>query len=161
MVLSHVRAMGRVCHGLSPAFRLQRRESWRGMRSENLDDLLSALVEHDPDRSIDLELAEPVPWGPSAALDTSQVDDLLREGLHQGVVDGQRQLGDGRSAWWSLVSLTVDGLRRLGQWPPAGGEHLPGPWDEGVWGTRDHPLLSELDASPPHADFLMGPEGQR
>jgi|AntDryMetagUQ889_1029465.scaffolds.fasta_scaffold18157_2 hypothetical protein len=62
-------------------------------------------------------------------------------------------------SWWSNICLTVDGLRRLGEWPPAGGEHLPGPWDNGVWGERDRSLLDELATSPPHADFLHGPEG--
>lgn len=81
----------------------------------------------------------------------------MQEGQHQGLLAGERREGAGDACWWSQVSLTVDGFRRLGQWPPEGGEHLPGPWNEGVWATSDRPLLSDLERDPPHHDFLFRP----
>lgn len=129
------------------------------MRAEDLDPLLSSLLERDPDQNLDLELTEPVPWEGQPSLNTSEVDQLLQEAKHEGFLGGERGEGDGSISWWSGIRLTVKGLRRLGQWPPDGGEHLPGRWDEGVWGDVDRPLLLEFATNPPHDGFLFGPEG--
>jgi hypothetical protein len=127
------------------------------MRAEDLDVVLSKLLELDPARNFDLELCEPVPWEGASDLTTDEVDRLLQEGQHQGLLGGERREGAGSTCWWSQVRLTVGGLRRLGQWPPVGGEHLPGPWEDGLWATVDRRVLSELATSPPHHGMLFAP----
>ncbi len=129
------------------------------MDAEGLDKLLLSLLDRDPDSNFDLKLTDPIPWEGDPSITSNDVDLLLQEARHQDLIEGERGEGDGSLSWWSGVRVTIEGLRRLGQWPPAGGEHLPGPWNEGVWGRLDRPLLSELATSPPNAGFLFKPEG--
>jgi hypothetical protein len=126
---------------------------------QRLDTVLESVLTLDPDRNFDLALSEPIPWPEQSSLDTREVDQLLREAEHRGLLDGERAEGDGSISWWTGVDLTVAGLRQLGQWPPLGGEHLPGPWDGGRWGGLDRPLLADLAAKPPRGDFIFGPAG--
>jgi hypothetical protein len=58
------------------------------------------------------------------------------------------------------VRLTVDGMRWLGQWPPAGREWEPGGWDTKFWGTRARPLLVRLRETPPQHGFYFKPIGE-
>jgi hypothetical protein len=108
--------------------------------------VLVGLVNRDPRVMIDLVFDEP-----SGIADTTgrQVDDVLLEAHHRGLLHGDRGEGDGSVAWWSSVSLTVAGLQSLGQWPPSDREWARGLWDEGYWGARARPLLAELRDNPP------------
>jgi hypothetical protein len=129
------------------------------MDQKALDKLLLRVLDSEPDESFELKLTEPAAWATDSSISSKEADLGLQEAQHQGLIEGQRGEGDGSISWWSNVRLTVEGLRRLGEWPPAGGEHLPGPWDKGVWGQVDRPLLVELAENPPHADFEFKPEG--
>ncbi len=88
------------------------------------------------------------------------VDDVLLEAERKRWIVGQRDEGDGSIAWWSTPRLTVDGLRGLGDWPPAGRENEPGVWDDGHWGRRARPLLESLHAEPPAHGFYFKPVGE-
>lgn len=129
------------------------------MDPKALDNLLLRVLDRDPDEGFELALTEPTAWLDDSSISSKEVDLLLQEAEHRALLEGERGEGDGSVSWWSNVRLTVEGLRRLGEWPPAGGGRVTGPWGEGLWGRVDRPLLEELEDNPPHADFELKPVG--
>lgn len=114
---------------------------------------LRTLAERDSRSSLSFELDAPAPLGPGAG---RQLHATLREAKHQGLLTGD--LSDhGSEVAWFMPRLTLQALRALGEWPPAGGEMIPGRWDTGVWGERSKGVLRELASSPPRGDYLFGP----
>jgi hypothetical protein len=91
---------------------------------------------------------------------------LLGRDLHEALLEaragslivGDFSGGDGSQAIWFGVRLTIHGLRGLGEWPSEGGESLAGRWDQGVWGRRARPMLSEL-APLSSGAYVGGPLG--
>jgi hypothetical protein len=126
--------------------------TWSPLATETL----SALVEHDSRQTIELDFDAAADVAPDAT--GRAVNDVLLEAERRGWIVGQRDEGDGSIAWWSTLRLTVDGLRGLGDWPPAGREHELGVWDDGHWGAR--PLLESLHAKPPAHGFYLTPVGE-
>jgi hypothetical protein len=108
--------------------------------------VLLGLVDRDPRVIINLVFDEPSEISGATG---RQVDEVLLEAQHRGLLKGDRGEGDGSVAWWSRVSLTVIGLRSLGLWPPFERELESGLWDAGYWGARARPLLAELHDNPP------------
>jgi hypothetical protein len=90
------------------------------------------------------------------SLTGSQVDDLLLDAEHQGLVVGKRT-NYGAQQTWSQLRLTVHGLRWLGEWPPPGLEHHSGPWDDGYFGASAKPVLINLRDDPPRHNFENAP----
>ena len=125
--------------------------TWSPLATETL----SALVERDSRQTIELDFDAAADLVPDAT--GRAVDDVLLEAERRGWIVGQRDEGDGSIAWWSTLRLTVDGLRGLGDWPPAGREHELGGWDDGHWGRRARPLLESLHADPPAHGFYFKP----
>jgi len=128
--------------------------TWSPLATETL----SALVEHDSRQTIELDFDAAADVAPDAT--GRAVNDVLLEAERRGWIVGQRDEGDGSIAWWSTLRLTVDGLRGLGDWPPAGREHELGVWDDGHWGRRARPLLESLHAKPPAHGFYLTPVGE-
>jgi len=128
--------------------------TWSPLATETL----SALVEHDSRQTTKLDFDAAADVAPDAT--DRAVDDVLLEAERRGWIVGQRDEGDGSIAWWSTLRVTVDGLRGLGDWPPAGREHEPGVWDDGHWGRRARPLLESLHAEPPAHGFYFKPVGE-
>jgi hypothetical protein len=117
---------------------------------------LRALVERDSRRNLSFDLDAPAPLGLDGELTGREFNDVLREAKRQHLVTGE--LHDmGTSVAWFTLRPTLWALRALGEWPPAGGEALPGRWDEGVWGRRAKDALRELVERPPSGDYLFGP----
>lgn len=122
--------------------------------------LLEGLLSHDPFETLELHLAEPTRLDAIPGCDTREIDELLLHAQRDGLVSAShRHTGDGSIAHWFTLHLTVRGLRQIGQWPPVGGERVPGPWDEGVWGLEDRPVLRELGDSPGARAFILRPLG--
>lgn len=71
------------------------------------------------------------------------VDDIMREGLDRGLLRGDRT-DYGSMQRWERVQITALGLRFCREWPPAGREHQPGPWDAGRWGVEAKPFLERV-----------------
>lgn len=126
------------------------------MESERVDAVLCELVGRDTPTSLWLDPA--VDFGFSD-IPAHEVDAALREGVARNLAHGERATFAGSEVLWSNPRLRVEGLRHLGEWPPTGGEHLPGPWEDGYWGRRALPALRALSESPPHQGFVFGPEG--
>lgn len=121
-----------------------------------MDAVLHELVARDAPSDLSLEPnADPG----FAGIPAQEVDAALREALGRGLLDGERATFSGPEVLWSNPRLRVAGLRHLGEWPPAGGEHLPGPWDHRYWGQRALPALRDVRENPPYHGFLFGPYG--
>ena len=118
--------------------------------------VLSALGPRDVRATFALAVSEPTPWERDSTLDTRYVDQLLREARDQALVAGEVHEGDGSVHHWQ-IGVTVAGLRAIGEWPPSGGEFLPGPWDEATWGQIDRPVLQEMADAPPYHGFVFRP----
>lgn len=88
-----------------------------------------------------------------------QVHQALLDAREAGEIEAHLHEGDGSYANWISVRQTVDGLRALGLWPPAGFETVAGPWDRSVWATDALPLLRRIAE---HAGemFVSGPLGE-
>lgn len=122
-----------------------------------LENALRATLAQDRSTTITLILAEREQWPPLPSETGHSIDQALRELRHRGWIVGSDQGGDGSLFIWSGLAATVDGLRHLGEWPPAGQEFLPGPWDAGLWGQLARPALADLAASPPDHGYLISP----
>lgn len=71
------------------------------------------------EETLDLDFSAPT--SPLAAdLTDTEVDEALSRLEHHGLIAGTRAEGSG-AVWWSQLRLTADGLRVLGEWPPAEG----------------------------------------
>lgn len=122
--------------------------------------VLRRLVGYEYPNLIELTLREGAreeqePW--SEGLTGVQVNEILEEARHRFLIEGKSQGGDGSWVVWTHVRLTVHGLRALGEWPPAGKEAMPGPWEDGVWGRIDNPVLRDLHEQPPEHRFIFKP----
>jgi hypothetical protein len=127
------------------------------MEPERVDALLAELVGRDARAALWLDPA--VDPGFSDDITAGEVDGALREGVAQDLVCGERATFAGAEVLWTNPRLRVKGLRHLGEWPPTGGDHLPGRWDDGYWGQRALPALRALHQGPPDQGFVFGPEG--
>lgn len=125
----------------------------------SIDDLLEALVDRDSRVGIPLVFDDPAELLPSAT--GREIHEALMAARREGLVrvNAEPALGDGSIAHWTGVVVTAAGLRRLGQWPPAGEEAQPGPWNAGYWGTQARPLLKRLRDNPPRDRFYFRPLG--
>lgn len=118
------------------------------MDDQLLEDALRALISWDSRQPIQLERAKHGEWDMRPDLTGGEVDQVLRDLLHQGYIEARvQEIADDLVYWWE-VNVTVNGLRHLGEWPLEGREHLSGPCDEGIWGTVDRPTLSALEDNP-------------
>ncbi len=126
------------------------------MDQEPMDITLRVLVGRDWPTSLSLE---PDVDPGFEAMSAYEVDAALREALHRGLLDGERKTYAGPEVLWSNPRLRIEGLEHLGEWPPSGGEHLPGPWDDAYWGQHALPALRGLVENPPSGGFVFGPEG--
>lgn len=122
--------------------------------------VLKSLLRHDSLGTLELPLNPPEDWDGGASINTAEVAGLLREAYDHGYVHGQPAEGDGSLVHWFGLELTVPALRELGEWPPRGGEHLPGDWDNRLWGKEDRPVLAELESSPPHSNYVFAVLGE-
>jgi hypothetical protein len=122
---------------------------------DTFDDLLRSLVGRAYNfEQVQLEGNKPTELAPS--LTGAEVDDLLLDAEHQGLVVGNRtNYGDTQN--WSQLRLTVGGLRWLGEWPPPGLEHHDGPWDDGHYGAVVKPVLADLRDHPPRHGLVIAP----
>jgi hypothetical protein len=118
-------------------------------------EILALLVSHDSRDLLMLPFDQHVEWADALG---HEVDDALLEAEASGLLRGSRREGDGSAAWWSFVRLTVEGLRELGEWPPAEREWVAGPWDHAYWGERARPLLQRLHEHPPPGGFYLKPK---
>jgi hypothetical protein len=109
--------------------------------------LLRAVWSHDGRSTLTLVLGEQGTWPVLPELTGAEIDDRLRQAVADTLVEGVRQGGDGSVMYWSGLRLRLPALWELGEWPPYHGEYLPGPWDDGYWGTAGKPKLAELAAS--------------
>jgi len=120
---------------------------------------VGAIVHCDARTALELALIDPQAVEAPEGWNSKKLDLALRQAQAKGLIEVQdRATGDGSMAWW-FVRPSLAGLRAIGQWPPAGSEHLPGSWDDGVWGKRDLLRLRQLLESPPHHGFVFGTTG--
>lgn len=112
------------------------------------DTLLQAILERDDGSALEILFNETSAVAHFSAASGRELDALLQTAYREGLVAGHRAEGDGSVAYWSNLGLTVDGLRRLGEWPPAGREHHSGPWDERWFGRYARPHLVGLTDGP-------------
>ncbi len=126
------------------------------MEPDGIDAVLRELVGRDMPTCLWLDPAVEPGFSDLTAY---EVDAGLREGHARDLICGDRATFAGPEVLWSNPRLRVEGLRHLGEWPPTGGEHLPGPWNDGYWGRRASPALRALREGPPDHGFIFGPEG--
>lgn len=121
-------------------------------------EILAAVVAaagREPREPLVLALKSPEPVQAPAGWTSDRLDRKLLEAESRGLLrKSDRVTGDGSVAQWFVLEPTINGLRATGEWPPAGREHLPGPWDSKRWGTTALPRLKALLEIGPAHDFL-------
>jgi hypothetical protein len=110
------------------------------------DALLHAVHERDDRTALCITYGETGAMEGFPTTSGRQLDDALQSAHDEGLVAGERAEGDGSIAYWFNLRLTVEGLRRLGEWPPHGREHQSGPWDDRWFGRYARPQLEALAA---------------
>ena len=88
-----------------------------------------------------------------------QVHQALLDAHAAGEIEGHLHEGDGSYANWISVRQTVNGLRAVGLWLPAGFETVAGPWDRSVWANDALPLLRKI-AEHTGEMLISGPLGE-
>jgi hypothetical protein len=129
-------------------------------REQLIDAILRRLGPAASAVSLDLALGDASARSFAPDVSDPEADLARSDALRRGAIHGQRHEGDGTLAYWTGVQISIAGLRSLGEWPPAGVEALPGPWDDRYWGTEARPLLAELRDRPPAGGVLHGPAGE-
>jgi hypothetical protein len=117
------------------------------------DEVLRALIDRDSRLLLTLEPAQRETWDAFPEHTGAEIDLTLRDLENLKRIEGDRRASG--YIVWSGLKPTLTGLRHLSEWPPAGEEHLSGEWDQGVWGTRDRPLLVKLRDDPPRHGFVV------
>lgn len=110
------------------------------------DALLRAIHEHGTPSALTIGFNEVGILAAFPTVSGRQLDVDLQAARDESFLAGDRAEGDGSVAYWSDLRLTVDGLQRLGEWPPAGKEHQSGPWNDRWFGRYARPLLEALAA---------------
>lgn len=128
-----------------------------------LSTVLRALGDWGRRRVLQLYLSDSVPSSHELNVDLSgrELHDALEEASHQRLIRGELTGGDDLGVFWARLHLTIAGLRRIGQWPPAGKEASPGPWEHGAWGAIDRSVLADIDEHLPQHRYIfaLGDEG--
>lgn len=119
-------------------------------------ELLLWLLDRDSPRFLVLGSDAPASVEAAPELVGREVDDALRQAEADGHLRGERKPRESFVVW-SDLRVTAEGLRDLGQWPPAGHEYLEGPWDGRRWGIDAKPLLEDLARRLPESNFFLRP----
>jgi len=121
-------------------------------------EILLWLVGHDSRETLPLLPDEILTSDGLPEITGSELASVLHHAEDVGYVVADHEDRGGMELW-TRVRMTIAGLRALGEWPPAGAEHRPGPWDTRRWGTVSRPLLAGLATDPPEGGVVLKPLG--